>query len=170
MDSSLRHLDQLFRFSLPVATVLFLVLLNMVPWPWQWLRSMLAPMPLVAICYWVIHRPQLFSMRWSFIIGILQDLLFGQMLGVLAFSYLVADFFLRSHRQFFMRQSFIFIWLAFAVAIAATMALQGLIAFYFMGQPVDMMALAFRAGLGVLLFPLVARLLHGIERRVLAKV
>ncbi len=149
--------------SMPVLSVLFFVLINLVPWPYAWLRTVLAPLVVVALCYWIIHRPQLFGMRWSFAIGLLQDLLSGQMPGVQAFSYMVADYVLRGNRHLFVRGTFIVTWVAFAVAICATLALQGAIARFFMDQPVDIEALLARAGLGVLLYPLMARLLHSLE-------
>jgi rod shape-determining protein MreD len=165
MDFSSPQIDKIFKSSIPVLSTLFFVLLNLAPWPLPILKHMLVPFVLMSICYWVINRPENFSMRWSFIFGVLQDLLSGQMLGVMAFSYLVADYVVRSQRQFFITQSFMYAWGGCAIAISATTALQWLIVFVFMKQPVDVTLLVVRSLMGVLLFPLMARLLNALQQR-----
>lgn len=95
MNNALGKFEEFGKASLPVFSCLVFLLLMIVPWPTPTVKAILSAFPLMALCYWIVNRPEHFSMAWSFIIGFMQDVLLGQPLGVTALTYLAADFFLR---------------------------------------------------------------------------
>lgn len=169
MDDTLQKLDRGLRAALPVGVCLFFILLMLVPWPFPHARQLLSLVVFMALCHWVVHAPDYFSMRWSFIIGFLQDVLLGQPLGISALTYLAADFFLRTQRLFFLQQSFRHFWMVFAAMAALISLAQWGVAHVFMGQGVSMSSLLLNIVTGILLFPLISVVLHGIQRLLLSK-
>jgi rod shape-determining protein MreD len=164
MATMATRLGNAVRTSLPVGSVILLMLLALAPWPWPWFRSLLFPLPLMAVCYWIIYRPDLFSMRWSFITGLIHDLLLGVVPGLMAFSFLAADFVLRRRHSAGSDRPFMSNWLLFAVIVLAVTCLQWAMARLLFKLPVDLVTLLLTALPGILLFPILARVLHAGQR------
>jgi rod shape-determining protein MreD len=170
MSNSLQRFEEIGRTSLPVGTCLLFLMLIVVPWPIPMVKIILSVFPLMTLCFWVINRPEHFSMAWSFIIGFLQDVLLGQPLGVTALAYLAADFFLRGQRQFFLQQSFQHLWMMFAIVIIGVSTVQWLVVSWVMHGWVDLLPVLLRVVVGVLFFPLMTMLLHYVQRALFSRV
>jgi rod shape-determining protein MreD len=169
MESSWYRFDIALRALVPVGSCLILMLLTVVPWPWPELRTLFSTFSLMALCYWVVNRPDLFSMRWSFIIGFVHDVLLGQPIGLTALCYLGADFFLRSQRQFFLHQSFRHFWVMFAVVMLGVSFVQWGMTSLIIRQPLDILPIGMKVLMAVLLFPLMVFSLHAVQRLFLGR-
>lgn len=169
MSNPLQSFEDFLKACLPVASCLFFLMLMIVPWPTPTIKAILSAFPLMALCFWIINRPEHFSLAWSFIIGFMQDVLLGQPLGVTALTYLAADFFLRGQRQFFLQQSFHHLWMVFALVMFAVSVIQWLVASSVMHAWVDIAPILLRMVIGVLFFPLVTMLLNQIQRSVFSR-
>lgn len=169
MNNALGKFEEFGKASLPVFSCLVFLLLMIVPWPTPTVKAILSAFPLMALCYWIVNRPEHFSMAWSFIIGFMQDVLLGQPLGVTALTYLAADFFLRGQRQFFLQQSFLHLWMMFAVVIVGVSAVQWLVASFVIHAWVEIPPVILRVVIGILFFPLVTTVLHAAQRSVFSR-
>lgn len=170
IESPIQKLDYVMRASAPLLSCIFFLLLALVPWPSPILKTVLSTFVLMVLCYWVVHKPNFFPVQASFLIGLTQDVLMGQPIGITAFTYLAADLFLRSQRQFFLQQSFRNLWLMFFVIITGASALQWGVASVITGRTVDAMPWMFKVLLGVLFFPFMASVLHLMQRWLLGRI
>lgn len=170
MEDFAHKLDKSLRAAIPVGVCLLFLLLMLVPWPWAELRGLLGMVVLMALCYWVVHAPDFFSMRWSFIIGFLQDVLLGQPLGLSALLFLGADIFLRTQRLFFLQQSFRHFWIVFTLIAVALNCAVWIVRHVFLENGGSPMPFLINTLSGILLFPLISLFLHGLQRLFLAKV
>jgi rod shape-determining protein MreD len=107
------RLDNIARNLFPFAFTLILVMIGMVPLQIPDLSPIIPSLALIAVYYWLVHRPDLMPVWAVFLIGVVQDLLSGRPLGVAAFVLLVVYAVIASQRQFFTNAPFILVWLVF---------------------------------------------------------
>ena len=169
MNSFFHNIDSLLRSSIPVLTVILPLLLLFIPWNEPLLHSIIAPLALISLCHWVVNRPDLFGMYWSFIIGFIYDALIGAPLGITALAYLAADFFLRSQRSFFLHQSFVRFWIVVSVIILAVMFSQWGIANFITEKHLPLLPPILKAMLGILALPLLSSILHILQKTLPSK-
>ncbi len=155
MDGIFYRIDHAARASLPVISCFILILLTFAPWP-PLIKSFLQALPLVLLCFWVMHRPDLFKTHWSFLLGLLYDMLAGQVIGLTALSFLVADVVLRSQRGFFRNYSFLAGWMAASFVIAGVSLIPWAMASTFSGELRELSPTGIRIAFSVLLFPVIA--------------
>ena len=146
------------RRRLPFLCVLLLMLFSFAPWPWVWLHAALYPLPFLAVCYWVTHRPDVFTMRSSFLAGCVQDLLSGHLFGLMAFSFLLADVILRGQQKKLALGGFGRNWLMVGQLSFLVASLQWALARFFMHINADYPAMLLQWLPGLLLYPPLARL------------
>ena len=169
MSNPLQRFEDIIKSCLPVASCLFFLMLMMVPWPTPTIKAILSAFPLMTLCFWIINRPEHFSLAWSFIVGFMQDVLLGQPLGVTALTYLAADFFLRGQRQFFLQQSFHHLWMVFAFVLFGVALTQLLVASLVIHAWVEVAPILLRVVIGILFFPLMTMLLNQIQRSIFSR-
>lgn len=164
MNTAFQKLDDTLRGALPVASCIVFLLLALIPFPGALLREIFAACVLMTLCYWLINKPESLSFYWSFIIGLLQDMLLGQPLGISAFTYLGVDFFLRGQQQFFSQQPFFHLWLMLALVIIAASSLHWLIASLLAQSLLALLPVMIKTALAILLFPCLVGCLHAAQR------
>lgn len=103
---------------------MLLIMIGMVPLQMPNFAPVVPAMALIAVYYWVVHRPDLMPLWAIFLIGLFQDLLSGGYVGVGILALLVVHIVIDTQRRFFARASFQLLWIMFAVVAA--------IAIYFM--------------------------------------
>lgn len=156
--------EQFLKSLFPYFTVFFFIVLGLLVWPNAFLSKLFMHLPLLVVCYWAVNRPDLFGKRGAFLAGLAQDLLQGHMLGLMAFSYLAADAFLRTRHDEFARRPFLINWAFYAGVSVATMLLQWLFAQIFMGQTLAPLPLFLALLPALLVFPLLHFILYGLQR------
>ena len=75
-------------------------------------------LPLIAVFYWTLYRPDLMPPVAAFVIGLLQDILGGLPLGVSACVLVGVHAAVNTQRRFFIGKSFAVVWLGFALVSA----------------------------------------------------
>ena len=109
-----QKLDYVVRSSAPFALSLILVVLSVIPTHIPVYMEVAPILPLVSIYHWAIYRPNLLPVFAVFILGLLQDMLFGTPVGLYVLVFLTVYGVVYSQRRFFIGKSFIFYWLGFA--------------------------------------------------------
>ncbi len=83
------HLDILARKLIPFVLALLLMVAGMVPLQVPGLSPIAPAWGLIAVYFWIFHRPDLLPPWTIFLLGLIQDLMSGGPLGVNAFVLLV---------------------------------------------------------------------------------
>ena len=155
-EFGLNRLDRWVRATLPVASIVFLVLLSVTHLPIPIYATIAPALPLMGIYCWVVLRPDLTPRTAVFLLGLLQDVLTGFPLGIHALVYLAAHPVLLAQRRFFVRHSFLSFWWGFALLAPSASFLTWLLLSVLRGAlfpPIGILAGLIAA---ILAFPVVA--------------
>jgi rod shape-determining protein MreD len=145
-----------------VASCFVLVLLSLAPAP-PLVKGIIQALPIMLLCFWVLQRPESFGVVWSFLLGLLIDVLTGQTLGIHAISFLVADIILRSQRNFLRHHSFLLGWLAASVVMAVASLVPWLVAGLVAGSFYEVVPVLLRVAFGILFFPVAVGILQRMQ-------
>jgi len=117
------RLDLIARNVLPVFVTLLLVMIAMVPLRVPVLTPVIPSLPLIAVYYWSVYKPNLMPVWAIFLIGLFHDLLTAGPPGVGILSLLLVYALVESLRRLLVGAGFLSIWLVFVpVAAAASLA------------------------------------------------
>ena len=157
MKPSLWHrLDGLARKLTPFGLTLLLVILGLLPLHVPGFVSVAPILPVMAVYHWAIHRPELMPAYAVFGIGLLQDLLTGQPMGVNALVLLAVYGVVYSQRRFFVGKSFFVSWLGFALVSAGAAMLSWILVSAYQVSPAAPGAVTFQYFLTASCYPLLA--------------
>lgn len=158
------HLDVTARSLSPVAFALFLVIVAMVPFQVPGLSAIFPSLTLIAVYFWVVHRPDLMPAWAVFLIGAIQDLLSGAHLGVGTMVLLLVWLAIATQRRVFGSASFMMIWAIFVLVSAGAQVLVWLLSSMISGQVLDARPLVFQYLTTVAIYPCVAWLFAQTQR------
>jgi rod shape-determining protein MreD len=154
--SFLQQTDQSIRHLLPVVATTVLIFVGAVPLHIPDWAPVAPLLPLIAIYYWSIYRPDLMTGPIAFALGLLSDGVSGAPLGVSSLVYLFVQGLTVSQRRFFLGKSFLVGWFGFALvgggAILAQWLLMAMVYGRFAGNRVVMAELA----MTLLFYPLLS--------------
>ena len=108
-------IDQAGRNIAPLAVTVALMLVGMAPLHLPNYAPVAPMLPLMAVYYWVIHRPDLLRPSMAFGLGLLQDLLSGTPLGMTPLIHVLVYWVVLTQRRFFLGTSFAMLWFGFAL-------------------------------------------------------
>ena len=121
------RLDVVARSISPFFVTLVLVLVGLVPLHISDLSPIIPALALIGVFFWSVHRPDLMPIWAVFIIGFIQDILTGGVIGPGIIGLLIAHALVVWQDRFFLAASFAVVWCAFmlvaAVALMVTWAL-----------------------------------------------
>ncbi len=141
------------RGAVPLALTVMLVVLGAMPLGVPALGPIMPLFPLMAIFYWVIHRPDRFPYLGTFVIGLFQDVLAGTPMGMSALVLVAVHAAVASQRKFFHGKSFMVLWSGFAVLASGAAALNWVLAMAFYASLASPTPALFQLLLTVALFP-----------------
>ena len=157
MNTPVLHwLDGVARHAAPGAVTLFMVLLGVVPTDIPYFGAVAPALPLTAVYYWVVYRPDLMPRTLVFAAGLLDDVLTATPLGLHALIFLVVLWALLPQRRFLVGLPFPVVWLGFTGIMLAVTIAEWLLVTLYLFAPVPLGPLAIRAVLTIGLFPAVA--------------
>lgn len=161
---------QIIRNLLPIESALVLLLLGGIIWPIPYVGEVTPSLPLVAVFYWAIYRPDLFRPWFVFLLGLLNDALHYMPLGFSAVLFLGIYQLAYANRRYFAGQVFYVIWFGFAVlAILSAFATWSALSLYY-GAALTVLPVVVQCGITVALFPLPAWVLIRLQRAFLSQV
>jgi rod shape-determining protein MreD len=113
-----RRVDRWTRHALPWVTTLLLLLPGRMPIGIPGLQAVLPSLPLIAVFYWSLRRPDLFPAAAAFALGLIHDTFGAGPIGVSAVGYLLVHAIVTTQRRILTTTSFLVLWFAFAVLAA----------------------------------------------------
>lgn len=148
-----QKLDQAGRRATPGVLSLLLVLFGAAPLYAPYYGPVAPVLPLIAVYYWSVHRPDLMPFWLVFLIGLLQDILTAGPTGLWAMILLACQWLLMGQRRFVVGRPFLLIWLGFVAVAAMALTLEWLAssAYHVAVMPTE--PALFRALLTIALFP-----------------
>ena len=168
--SFVQRVDFGARAFVPVAVSLLLVLLSVVPLGIPGYGVMAPLFSLMAVYYWSIHRPDLLPNFAVFGIGLLQDILSGLPLGVLALVFLLVRAVVVSQRRFLLGKSFLLVWWGFALVVAGASFAIWLLVCVLERSLIDLRPAFFQAVMTLATFPFLTWLFARAQRAYLRPV
>ena len=118
-----RRLDMAARAGFPATCTVLLMLLAAVPFGFAGQAALIPAVATISVYFWTLFRPASMLPVVVFPIGLLLDLLGYLPVGVGVICLLAVHGFALRWQRFLARQSFVLIWIAFAVFAAASAAL-----------------------------------------------
>jgi rod shape-determining protein MreD len=152
------------RKAVPALTTLFLLLLAQLPLPLPFYPDIAPVLPLMAVYYWVVFRPDLMPRLLVFAVGIVHDALAGAPFGLTAAILLLTHGFVLSQRRFLVGKPFWIFWSGFAIVVPVSALLSWILASVLRGAflPTDVVFVGIF--MTVVTFPAVAWLLLRSQR------
>lgn len=163
----LNRLDRIARNLIPFGLGLFLVIAGTLPLYIPDYGPVAANLPLMAVFYWAVYRPDLLPPLAAFVIGLLQDILIGTPPGMNALLLVLVRAVVVSQGGLFRTKSFLVMWWGFAMVALGTSALQWVLTTALNFTVVSPAPGAFRCALTVALFPFLGWILARTQHAVL---
>ncbi|MCC7426159.1 MAG: rod shape-determining protein MreD [Alphaproteobacteria bacterium] len=162
-----QRLDALARLSFPTLVALLLVVLAAVPLRLPEQGGVMPLLPMVAVFFWALYRPQVLPAPAVFAIGLLADLVAATPLGVSVIVLLLLYGTVGIHRRRLARQSFLVVWLAFLLYLAGAQLLTWLLNTLLSLRLFPPGPALFQFALTAALYPVMAYLLALADRSIL---
>jgi rod shape-determining protein MreD len=98
----------------PAALTLLLVVLSASPKRIIMIGDFVPLFAAIGIFYWALFRPKRMPYWFIFILGLVQDALFGMPLGISSLAYLLFRYMVGSQRRLFIKEAFWAVWAGFS--------------------------------------------------------
>jgi rod shape-determining protein MreD len=159
-----QQLDLWARHMMPAVTTMFLALVNVVPLVLPGISNVTPAMTLMAVFYWSIYRPDLLPAVVVFALGLVQDILLGYPIGLMALTLLAMHGITLNQRQAFLGKPFFVIWIGFAVISAGGFMLMWIMTCVLAADLLLTHAVLFQFAFTAVSFPLAAWVFVRIHR------
>lgn len=157
-------LNWTLRLVLAQCVTLFILCLSLVSFSIPLTGEVRPHLLLAAIFYWSVYRPTLIPPWYVFVLGLLVDVLSGIPLGLNAFILVAVHWVVRTQRVYLMGQSFLGLWMGFAVTCFLSFSAQWSLFVLVTQSLVPAGPSLASAALTILVFPLVSLFLVLIHR------
>ncbi|MEE8393902.1 MAG: rod shape-determining protein MreD [Rhodospirillales bacterium] len=109
------RMDVIARRLTPFGLTLTLVLASILPLHIPGYARVVPALPLIAVYFWAVYRPNLLPAYAVFLIGLLHDSLSGTPIGMNAVILLVVYGAVISQRRFLVGKPFVIVWMGFVL-------------------------------------------------------
>ena len=151
-------LIQTLRATIPGLTLLLCIFVASVPMGLPYLSDVTPFLSLMAVYYWSIYRPDLIPAVVVFLAGLLQDVLTGGPVGLLALVLVLVHGIGVSQRGVFLGKSFQVEWWGFGLVTVGAILFAWIAASIYFTTLIDSRAFLVQGMLTIAIYPLVTRL------------
>ena len=152
------------RQTVPVVTLLLLALIGCMPLGSFHTFEIFPMLNIIIIFYWTVYRPDLVPPVVLFLIGLIDDVVMGTPLGLMASVFVLLYGVTLTQRQFFIGKPFYVTWLGFSIISAVCICLIWVLVALFAGRLGIVITPFIKYTITLLLFPSAAWLLVRIQR------
>ena len=152
------------RQTVPVVTMLLLALISSMPLGSFHTFEIFPMLNIIVIFYWTVYRPDLVPPFVLFLIGLIDDVVMGTPLGLMASVFVLLYGVTLTQRQFFIEKSFYVTWLGFSIISAVCICLIWVLVALFAGRLGIVITPFIKYTITLLSFPSAAWLLVRIQR------
>lgn len=151
----------------PASVALFLILLSAVPSEIPDLARITPLFALTAIYYWSVYRPTMMPVVLVFLLGLLQDLLSGGVIGLTALVFVVVRQLSVSQRRILASNPFIVSWSGFGLITIGAELFRWAVGCIFFEKILSLGPVGASAALTIALYPPFAWAFGRVEQRVI---
>ncbi len=170
MKMALEHkTEKGFRAALPFISTFVLILLMQVQYRVAFLDNLFPFLSLLAVYYWCIYKPQLMPVSMVFILGLLQDLLSGGPLGMMALALILVRTLVMGQGRQLPERGFLFNWLVFFIFALLFGLTTWTIASIYLKETQNLWNVLGQSMLTIAIFPVIFWLLSRLNHRLLAE-
>jgi len=162
----LQYVDTGFRVVTPVVLAFLMLVISRLPFGIEGLESAMPLLTLIACYYWTIYRPNLMPSIALFFLGVLQDLLTGGPLGLMALVLLLVHWVVDAQRRVFLGKSFVVGWWGFGLIALGAEGVIWMLASIYYDQLLVVRPFAFQFMLTVAIYPCFAWLFSLVQRAI----
>ena len=154
-----------FQRSLPVLTSLLFMLLAFVPFSFSLFYDVRPDFGLMCIYFWMLHRPDLFSLLIVVLMGLVSMAVSSSVGGSALLCYLCMYLLVYNTQKLFNAKSFVVIWYGFMALSHVSMLIKWLVVSVYYNEflPLSMLMLGYL--MGAFLYPLISMVLAFIQNR-----
>jgi rod shape-determining protein MreD len=160
-------LNWAFRLLLAQCVIVVFLLMNIVSLSFPHSADFKPFFLLMAVYYWAIYRPTVMPLFYTFLLGVIVDLLSDVPVGLNALILVAIQLIVRRSRLFLMGQPYMTVWIGFAViafcyasALWLVVSVQAIDLF----RPLPFTPAMIAMFLSILFFPLASLLLQGVHK------
>ncbi len=164
--SVLHHVDTGLRAITPVLLTFLLLVISRLPFGIEGLESAMPLLTLMAAYFWTIYRPNLMPSIALFLLGLLQDLVTGGPLGLMALVLLLVHWLVDAQRRVFLGKSFVVAWWGFGLVALGAEGVIWLLACIYYDDLLGVKPFAFQFMLTVAIYPCFAWLFSWVQRAI----
>lgn len=157
------------KAALPFISSFLLVLMMQLQYRVAFLDSLFPFLSLLAVYYWCIFKPQLMPVSLVFILGLLQDILSGGPLGMMALALILVRTLVISQGRQLPERGFLFNWLVFFLLALLFGVTTWIIASVYLKETQNYWNVLGQSMLTIAVFPVVFWFLSKLNHRFLAE-
>lgn len=163
----MQRLSSAFRGTVPLLLSLALVLVGAAFYGVPELVAVTPSFSVMAVYYWSIYRPDLLPAPAAFLVGLVQDVLGGGPVGMMALTLLLVHAVVVSQRRVFVGKSFFVGWWGFAIVAFGAALMTWLVASAWYTSFAPAAPLFYQTLLTIALYPGVTWLFGQVHQRAL---
>ncbi|MEX1148247.1 MAG: rod shape-determining protein MreD [Sphingomonadales bacterium] len=167
ISQSLEQIDQSIRAATPFLWCLFWGLVELLPFNIVILSPVTPALLLISAYFWTISRPDLMPPLLLFLLGVIHDLWSGGPFGLTPLTLILMHGFVVSQRRLLSRRLFVISWVGFVIVAAGFGVVGWTLASFHNDGFLNPVPTAFQILLSIALYPVMARLMAGFQRRIL---
>lgn len=165
--NTIQQADQSLRAVTPFVWCMFWGLFELVPFDLAGAARVMPAFLLISAYFWTVNRPDLMPSIALFALGVIHDLWSGGPFGLTPLVLILMRAFVISQRRLLARRLFVISWWGFMIVALGFGILGWSLASFHNDGLLDPTATIFQILLSIALYPLLARLMAGFQRRVL---
>ena len=156
MEENLQEeISVVFRRLLPLLSSLLFLLISYMPMNYLVVGANVKLMVgFICVYFWLLHRPDLFSLGSICVLGLFEDVLSSAPFGSNLFALLMLYVLVHNLSTFFNAKPFIFIWYGFAMLVFAVLFAKWLLISIYYSQFLPIMPILFSYLFTVAFYPL----------------
>jgi len=148
---------------LPPFLLIFAILFSTIPTGIPALQNFYPMFGVMFIYYWGTYKPQMLPYWFVFVVGVLQDTIFGLPLGSNALIYLLLRAYVTVTRKGRLKFFFFQIWKSFIITASMASILQWALYSFLWDQPLPLSSFVIQYALSCILYPLIHRVCFSVH-------
>lgn len=158
------------KLLIPIVSTISIMLIFLAPNNFTFWSYMTPSISMCCVYYWLISRPENFSLGSVYLTGVLEDLLSTSPLGINIIMLLVIYIIILNQEKFFYRKTFDVTWWSFSIVAMICFAIKWIIIsiYYQKAIPINLMILSYC--MTFILYPVIAIINNYLKEKFLSEI
>ena len=162
--SSPQEKSVVFKAVLPFLTILFIIVLMVLPYNISILSDTMPYLTLIGVYYWCVFKPEMLPVAAVFVLGLIQDVLLGSPFGLTSLMLIGVHQFVYMQGRQFLERDFIFNWVVFIMLVVGYGVVYWVITSLYFREILDYLSIVGQILVTIAFYPVITWIL-GLVRR-----